>query len=113
GWWYKGRGSKGKEWWSYSWSVSRSVAALLSKARGSGLRAEEVESADRLQLGDLVFYDWNGNNSYQHTTIVTAFDSNGQPLVNANTNASRHRYWDYQDSYAWTPNTRYRFFHIS
>lgn len=113
GWWYKGRGQKGKEWWSYSWAVSRSLAAFLSKARGSGLSAVEVERADQLQLGDVIVYDWNGNNSFQHTTIVTAFDSKGQPLVNANTNASRHRYWDYQDSYAWTPNTRYRFFHIS
>jgi len=113
GWWYKGRGQKGKEWWSYSWAVSRSLAAFLSKERSSGLRATEVERADQLQLGDVIVYDWNGTNSFQHTTIVTAFDSKGQPLVNANTNASRHRYWDYQDSYAWTPNTRYRFFHIS
>lgn len=113
GWWYKGRGPKGKEWWSYSWAVSRSLAAFLSKTRSSGLRAVEVNAADQLELGDIIVYDWNGNNSFQHTTIVTAFDSKGQPLVNANTNASRHRFWDYQDSYAWTPNTRYRFFHIS
>jgi len=113
GWWYKGRQQKGKEWWSYSWAVSRSLTAFLSRARGKGLRAVEVERADQLELGDIIVYDWNGNHTFQHSTIVTAFDSKGQPLVNANTVASRHRYWDYQDSYAWTPNTRYRFFHIS
>lgn len=112
GWWYKGRQQKGKEWWSYSWAVSRSLTAFLSRARSKGLRAVEVERADQLELGDVIVYDWNGNNTFQHSTIVTAFDSKGQPLVNANTVASRHRYWDYQDSYAWTPSTRYRFFHI-
>lgn len=113
GWWYKGRQQKGKEWWSYSWAVSRSLTAFLSKSRSKGLRAVEVDRADKLELGDIIVYDWNGNNTFQHSTIVTAFDSKGQPLVNANTVASKHRYWDYQDSYAWTPNTRYRFFHIS
>lgn len=112
GWWYKGR-QQGKEWWSYSWAVSRSLAAFLLKSRKQGLNAIEVDSADQLELGDVIVYDWNGDTRYQHTTIVTAFDAKGQPLVNANTTASRHRYWDYQDSYAWTPNTRYRFFHLA
>lgn len=111
GWWYKGR-SKGQEWWSYSWAVSNALTQYLSTARKSGLRAEQVQSADQLQLGDIITYDWAGDGRYQHSTIVTAFDAAGQPLVNANTVASRHRYWDYRDSYAWTKGTRYRFFHI-
>ncbi|MHA6482666.1 amidase domain-containing protein [Paenibacillus sp. strain BS8-2] len=112
GWWYKGR-NKGQEWWSYSWAVSNSLNVFLSAARKSGLRAVTVQSANELQLGDVITYDWNGDGRFQHSTIVTAFDSAGQPLVNANTVASRHRYWDYRDSYAWTPATQYRFFHIS
>lgn len=112
GWWYKGR-QQGKEWWSYSWAVSKALASFLMKPRKQGLRAVEKEYADELELGDIIVYDWNGNTRYQHTTIVTAFDAKGQPLVNANTAAGRHRYWDYQDSYAWTPNTHYRFFHIT
>ncbi|MFC4777961.1 amidase domain-containing protein [Paenibacillus sp. GCM10023252] len=111
GWWYKGR-SGGREWWSYSWAVSNALSNYLSTARKSGLRAEQVYSAEELQLGDVITYDWNGDNRYQHSTIVTAFDSAGMPLVNANTVASRHRYWDYQDSYAYTPKTKYRFLHI-
>lgn len=112
GWWYKGR-NKGQEMWSYSWAVSNSLTQYLSAARKSGLRAVEVQTAGELQLGDVITYDWNGDGRFEHSTIVTAFDSDGQPLVNANTVASRHRFWDYRDSYAWTKGTRYRFFHIN
>lgn len=111
GWWYKGRAGS-RENWSYSWAVANAMSVYLSAARKSGLRAELVSSADELQLGDVIAYDWGGDGRFQHTTIVTAFDSAGQPLVNANTVPSRHRYWDYRDSYAWTGGTRYRFFHI-
>ncbi|WP_327204897.1 amidase domain-containing protein [Paenibacillus sp. Leaf72] len=111
GWWYKGRNG-GREWWSYSWSVSNALTNYLSTPRQSGLRARVVDSAEELQLGDVITYDWNGDNRFQHSTIVTAFDAAGMPLVNANTVPSRHRYWDYRDSYAWTEQTRYRFFHI-
>ncbi|WP_235561024.1 amidase domain-containing protein [Bacillus sp. FJAT-28004] len=112
GWWYKGR-NKGSEWWSYSWAVSNAITNYLTASKTSGLRAEVVQSADELQLGDVITYDWNGDHRFQHSTIVTAFDSFGMPLVNANTVSSRHRYWDYRDSYAWTEQTKYRFFHIA
>lgn len=112
GWWYKGR-NKGQENWSFSWAVSNALTHYLGGKRVSGLRVETVLSADELQLGDIITYDWNGDNRFQHSTIVTAFDAAGMPLVNANTVASRHRYWDYRDSYAWTEQTRYRFFHIA
>ncbi|MEV5029390.1 amidase domain-containing protein [Paenibacillus sp. LPE1-1-1.1] len=112
GWWYKGR-NKGSEWWSYSWAVSNALTNYLTGSKSSGMRAEIVQSADELQLGDVITYDWNGDHRFQHSTIVTAFDSFGMPLVNANTVSSRHRYWDYRDSYAWTEQTKYRFFHIA
>ncbi|MUT65578.1 amidase domain-containing protein [Paenibacillus sp. NEAU-GSW1] len=112
GWWYKGR-NKGSEWWSYSWSVSNAMANYLTAQRSSGLRATVVYSPEELQLGDIITYDWNGDGRFEHSTIVTAFDAAGMPLVNANTVPSRHRYWDYRDSYAWTEQTKYRFFHIA
>lgn len=110
GWWYKGM-VNGQEGWSYSWAVANSLERLLANS-GTGLRAELVEQPTELQLGDIIAYDWDGNGHYQHTTIVTAFDVNGMPLINAHTTNSRHRYWDYQDSYAWTEATQYRFLHI-
>lgn len=111
GWWYKGR-NKGQEAWSYSWAVSNAFTNYLAAPRKHGLRCDVVHSAEELQLGDVITYDWNGDHRYQHSTIVTAFDAAGMPLVNANTVPSRHRYWDYRDSYAWTERTKYRFFHI-
>ncbi|WP_338044978.1 amidase domain-containing protein [Paenibacillus lignilyticus] len=112
GWWYRGF-SGGRENWSYSWAVSNALKTYLSAPHSSALRATVVDSADQLALGDIITYDWSGDNRFQHSTVVTAFDAAGMPLVNANTVASRHRYWDYQDSYAWTEQTKYRFFHIA
>ncbi len=110
GWWYKGYVS-GKEWWSFSWAVSNGLEQML-RTNSWGLRAEVVDRAEQLMLGDVIVYDWEGNGNYEHSTIVTAYDAGGMPLVNANTVSSRHRYWDYKDSYAWQENTRYQFLHI-
>lgn len=111
GWWYQGM-SNGREMWSFSWAVADSLQRYLGHPRSSGLRAEALGSPDGLQLGDVICYDWDGSGRFGHNTIVTAFAPDGSPLVNANTVASRHRYWDYRDSYAYTSRTRYRFFHI-
>jgi hypothetical protein len=111
GWWYKGKDGS-QELWSYSWAVAHSLEQLLRTGR-TGLRGQLVESPQELQLGDVIIYDWDGDRRYQHSTIVTAFDASGMPLVNAHTTNSRHRYWDYRDSYAWTPSTVFRFFHIA
>ncbi|MBP2001711.1 hypothetical protein J2Z69_002756 [Paenibacillus shirakamiensis] len=109
GWWYKGYvGSK--EAWSYSWAVANSLERYLSRG---GLGATIVERPEQLDLGDVIIYDWDGKGTYGHSTIVTAFDASGMPLVNAHTTSSKHRYWDYQDSYAWTKNTVHRLFHIA
>ncbi|MNU44539.1 putative amidase domain protein [compost metagenome] len=109
GWWYKGYVG-GKEAWSFSWSVANSLERYLS---GGGLGARVVDRPQQLDLGDVIIYDWDGNGAYEHSTIVTAFDAGGAPLVNAHTTNSKHRYWDYRDSYAWTKNTVYRFFHLA
>lgn len=111
GWWYQGR-KGGREWWSYSWSVSHALQHYLMTSR-SGLQAELVQSPYELDLGDVIFYDWDGDGTYQHSTIVTGFDAAGEPLVNAHTANSRARLWSYRDSPAWTEHTRYRFFHIA
>ncbi|OXM84959.1 amidase domain-containing protein [Paenibacillus rigui] len=111
GWWYKGR-FNGQEHWSFSWSVAQALQWYLLMSR-TGLRAEEASSADQLELGDVISYDWDGDGRFQHSTIVTAKDGNGMPLVNAHTTASHHRYWSYKDSVAWTERTRYRFLRIT
>lgn len=105
GWWYSGNN------WSYSWSVAHAMRWYLSGSQ-QGLQAQEVESPTELKLGDIICYDFEGDGRFDHTTIVTAKDGFGEPLVNAHTSNSRMRYWSYEDSTAYTPNIKYKFFTI-
>lgn len=105
GWWYRNNN------WSYSWSVSHAFRWYLSGAQ-TGLRAREVSTPEELLKGDVICYDFDGDGKWQHSTIVVAKDGNNEPLVNAQTYNSRMRYWAYEDSTAWTPNIKYKFFHI-
>ncbi|AXF58057.1 hypothetical protein DT065_17895 [Salicibibacter kimchii] len=106
GWWYTGDN------WSYSWAVAHSMRWYLSGAT-KGLMAKEVERASDLQPGDIICYDFDGDGHWEHTTIVVMKDGNHEPLVNAQTENSRNRYWSYEDSTAWTPNITYKFFQIN
>ncbi len=106
GWWHRNNN------WSYSWSVAHALRWYLSGAK-AGLRGKEMASADLLQPGDVICYDFEGDGKWDHNTIVVAKDAVGMPLVNAHTNNSRMRYWSYEDSAAWTPNIQYKFFHIA
>ncbi|WP_274363007.1 amidase domain-containing protein [Paenibacillus thermotolerans] len=110
GWWFRGK-SGGKELWSFSWAVAHAFCWYLANSR-TGLRADEVSSPRDLTIGDVICYDFDGDGKFQHSTVVTGTDGAGMPLVNARTTNSKARYWDYQDSYAWTERTKYRFFHI-
>lgn len=106
-----------KGWWlrqqnySYSWAVANSLRLYLGNAQ-SGLQAKEVFDPMELLLGDVICYDFQGDGRFDHNTIVTGKDANGMPLVNAHTYNSRMRYWAYEDSSAYTPNIRYKFFSI-
>ncbi|WP_027956635.1 amidase domain-containing protein [Halobacillus kuroshimensis] len=106
GWWY-GNGT-----WSYSWTVAHALRWYLSGSR-KGLKAVEVSSADQLAPGDVICYDFQGNGRYDHNTFVVKKDAQGMPLVNAHTSNSRHRYWAYEDSTAYTPDIQYKFFRIN
>jgi hypothetical protein len=97
--------------WSFSWSVANSLRWYLPAAK-IGLRAKEVSSAEELLPGDVICYDFQGDGRFDHTTIVTAKDGNGMPLVNAHTANSRKRYWAYEDSTAYTTNIKYKFLTI-
>ncbi|QQK81880.1 amidase domain-containing protein [Salicibibacter cibi] len=106
GWWYTG------ENWSYSWAVAHSMRWHLSGTT-TGLTAKEVERATDLQPGDIICYDFDGDGRWEHNTIVVMKDGNHEPLVNAQTENSRNRYWNYEDSTAWTPNIAYKFFQMN
>lgn len=105
GWWMQSQN------WSYSWTVANSLRLYLPGSK-IGLRGQEVSKPSELQLGDVICYDFQGDGRFDHTTIVTAKDADGMPLVNAHTTNSRMRYWAYEDSSAYTPNIKYKFIHI-
>ncbi|THE10694.1 hypothetical protein E1I69_17735 [Bacillus timonensis] len=105
GWWMQNNN------WSYSWTVANSLRWYLTGSR-RGLQAKEVSSPKKLLLGDIICYDFEGDGRFNHNTIVVAKDYEGYPLVNAQTQNSRMRYWSYYDSTAYTPNIKYKFFHI-
>src|SRR5699024_1796994 len=84
GWWFSGDN------WSYSWSVAHALRWYLGEAT-SGLRAEEVSTADQLIPGDVICYDFEGDGRWNHNTFVTGQDADGRPLVNAHTDNSRGR----------------------
>ncbi|MEH7381467.1 amidase domain-containing protein [Bacillus sp. JJ1533] len=105
GWWMQNNN------WSYSWSVANSLRWYLSGSK-RGLQAKEVSSPKELILGDIICYDFEGDGRFNHNTIVVAKDIEGNPLVNAQSQNSRMRYWSYYDSTAYTPNIKYKFFHI-
>jgi hypothetical protein len=105
GWWLQSKN------WSYSWAVAHSLKTYLPNSK-LGLRAREVSSPDELLLGDIICYDFEGDGRFNHNTIVTGKDAYGMPLVNAHTYNSRQRYWAYEDSSAYTPNIKYKFYTI-
>ncbi|MGG3467191.1 amidase domain-containing protein [Neobacillus pocheonensis] len=113
----RGYPSRGAGWWmqnhnwSFSWAIANSLRLYLSNST-IGLRAKQVSSPDQLVLGDVICYDFEGDGRFNHNTIITAKDANGMPLVNAHTYNSRMRYWAYEDSSAYTPNIKYKFYHI-
>ncbi len=104
GWWYRKKGTTHN--WSYSWAVAHSFYYYLRR------KAHAVLQANQLQIGDIICYDFEGDGRFNHSTIVTHKDKNGEPYVNAHTVNSQQRYWVYRDSYNWTPNIKYAFFHI-
>jgi hypothetical protein len=97
--------------WSYTWTVANALRWYLPTAK-SGMKSREVARADLLMPGDVICYDFEGDGRFDHNTIVVAKDPNNEPLVNAHTYNSRMRYWKYEDSTAYTPNIKYKFFHI-
>jgi hypothetical protein len=110
GWWYQGKKGS-QELWSFSWAVADSLCRFLA-GDSKEWHAERVDMPQKLVIGDVISYDWDGNGHYQHSTIVTKIDANGMPLVSAHTTNSKNRFWDYRDSYAWSSKTQYRFSHM-
>ncbi|MFZ5815616.1 MAG: amidase domain-containing protein [Bacillota bacterium] len=105
GWWYLGP----NEQWSYSWAVAHSLRWYLDTSGPGQKRA----TARELELGDVISYDWNGNQVWNHNAIVVGYDLEGEPLMAAHSEPAWGRPWRYTDSPAHTPRTNYLFWHIT
>lgn len=105
GWWYLGP----NEQWSYSWAVPHSLRWYLDTSP----RGTQRSAARDLEPGDVIVYDWDGDGVWQHSTLVVGFGADGEPLVAAHTAAAWGRPWKYTDSPAYTPRTKYLFWHIN
>ncbi|ASS87770.1 cytosolic protein [Geobacillus lituanicus] len=95
-WWYntKGTSGTGDDAWTYSWSVAHDQAYHLSRNNETDEhRGTYVSRATDLQLGDSIYYDFDGDGILDHSAIVVEI-RNGQPYVNYHTNDTYHRYWD-------------------
>lgn len=111
GWWYKENGDK-DDTYSYSWIYAHLLRKFLMNNK-KGITTTEVDSPYKLDFGDIICYDFDGDDKWQHNTIVTTKDFFGTPFVNAHTVGSLNRFWTYEDSPLWTPNMRYTFLHIN
>lgn len=105
GWWIRGNT------WSYSWTTAHALYLFLINNR-KGLHAKVVDTAEQLLLGDVICYDFEGDDRINHTTIVVGKTADGEPLVNAHTYNSRNRLWRYEDSSAYTSEIQYKFLQI-
>jgi hypothetical protein len=105
GWWYRGPDDA----WSFSWTVANALRWYLSGSK----RAVGRPTAKGLDLGDIITYDWNGDDIWTHSTIVVGSDATGEPLVAGHTVPSFRRPWSYSDSRSFTEETKYLFWHIT
>lgn len=86
-WWYRRIGndrfdSREDDWWSCTWSLPENQFHYLRINHAQVVDLLRDRSQARfLRLGDLLFYDWDGDGLFNHGAIVTDFDRFGRPLV--------------------------------
>lgn len=52
-------------------------------------------TAHGAQLGDIIAYDFNGDQRYDHLAMVTSLNTQGYPSVSEHSNPHRDRYWSW------------------
>jgi cell wall-associated NlpC family hydrolase len=87
-WWYDNHGTLNKkdDTWSVSWTVAHSLYWYLKTNKSiysGGLKGFEVNDLNRLQLGDVVFYE-DYKSIIFHSAIITSFinvNETREPLI--------------------------------
>jgi cell wall-associated NlpC family hydrolase len=101
GWWYdkQGTGSPSDDAYSWSWiSCSRQTSFWV------GTRIDWVSGIAGVGKGDVVYYDWTGDGSWDHVAVLAGTNSAGQKVVDAHTTDHYRVFWKLG-----TSSTRYRF----
>jgi len=101
GWWYdkEGTTSPSNDTYSWSWiSCSRQIAFWV------GTRIDWVASISSVGKGDVIYYDWTGDGSWDHVAILVGTNSAGQKVIDAHTTDHYHLFWKLG-----TSSTRYKF----
>ncbi|MGI6344312.1 MAG: amidase domain-containing protein [Bacillota bacterium] len=70
------------DWWSCTWSLPETQFQYLAANQGQvGDLLQNPSLARRLERGDLIYYDWDGEGRFGHSAIVTAKSRSGVPYV--------------------------------
>lgn len=103
-WWYRRIGreaydARADDWWSCTWALPENQFHYLERNYGTVYDVKQNRGAVRnLELGDIFYYDWNGDGRFDHSSIITGFDRFGRPLVTYRTLRPRmpvrNRHWE-------------------
>jgi Putative amidase domain len=84
-----GAWSMDNTWWfknycngSYAWAGANPFKNYMM---GSSRRHAYTPTIGSLQVGDIICFEWNGDSSYDHTTMVTKKDSKGNIYLSYHT----------------------------
>ncbi|SDQ05500.1 IPT/TIG domain-containing protein [Curtobacterium sp. UNCCL20] len=67
-WYNRAAGAEHSATWTYCPTMD---TWLTTNAAEFGLTRRSLDERDKVKVGDIVFYDWNDNDSPDHTTIVS------------------------------------------
>src|SRR5664280_657468 len=104
GWWYDkhGTSSPSDDTYSLSW-----INVTKQMGFWNGLRTDWVSSVSGLSRGDLIYYDWTGDGTWDHAAVLAGTNSAGQKVIDAHTTDLYHVYWKLGYS-----TTHYRYAHV-
>ena|GEM_PF-2577499 len=76
---------------SYAWIRANELYNYVHSNISNDVRRGDTIDNGSFAIGDLLFYDWNGDAKIDHCAIVTGADSSGMPKVAAHS-AARDKY---------------------
>ncbi len=91
--WWVGKDASGQWSWTSAWAAVPDYRAMLLTA-AEGPRGAEVGDPNVLLRGDMIIYEFGGDSTWDHTTVVTGYAPDGTPLVSYHSNPTQNRAWN-------------------